>query len=145
MTSGAKKILIVDDDTDFVEAVSSFLESKDYSVFKAHDGQEALKLAKMEHPDLVIMDVMMTERTEGFFVIQEIRRTPDLAKVPVIVLSSLWSSDTDFKIAPGSDWLGHDKFLPKPVDMSELLDEIRLCINDDSKTGKSEDKEEAES
>lgn len=140
MTSEVKKILIVDDDADFVEAVSSFLSSKDYSVLKAQDGQEGLKLAKMEHPDLIIMDIMMTERTEGFFIIHDIRRTPELEKVPILVLSSLWSSVIDFEIPPGSDWLGHDTYLPKPVDMTELLHEIRLRTGEEAGGGKSSGK-----
>lgn len=131
MSSGSKKILIVDDDTDFIESVSSFLEEHEYSVLKAYNGQDGFKLAQMEQPDLIIMDIMMTERTEGFFTIQEIRRTPGLNNVPILVLSSLWSAISDIHIPPGSEWLSHDRFLPKPVDLNELLSEIRREVEDD--------------
>jgi len=145
MTSESRKILIVDDDADFLEAVSSFLESRNYSVLRARDGHEGLKLAKLEHPDLIIMDIMMTERTEGFFAIHDIRRTPELEEVPILVLSSLWVGVTDFDIPPGSDWLGHDTYLPKPVDMNELLREIRLRTGEDAGDDKSAGKGSEES
>ena len=125
MTSGAGKILIVDDDRDFVEAVSAFLEAHGYEVLKARDGKEGLKLAKIAHPDLIIMDIVMNERTEGFFTVQEIRRTAELKTVPIFVLSSLYSQVTDFGIPPDSGWLAHDEFLTKPVDLPELLAKIQ--------------------
>ena len=125
MTSGTRKILIVDDDCDFVEAVSAFLEAHGYEVVKARDGKEGLKLAKLAHPDLIIMDIVMNERTEGFFTVQEIRRTAELETVPIFVLSSLYSQVTDFGIPPDSGWLAHDEFLTKPVDLPELLAKIQ--------------------
>lgn len=130
MSSEAKRILIVDDDSDFLESVSSFLEANGYSVLRALNGQDGFKLAKMEHPDLIIMDIIMTERTEGFFAIQEIRHVPELKSVPIFVLSSIYSSATDFRIPPDAAWLGHDEFLSKPVAPHELLDKIRKRIGD---------------
>jgi CheY-like chemotaxis protein len=123
-----QKILMVDDDADFVEAVSSFLEAHGCKVLKARDGREGLKLAKIERPDLIIMDVMMNERTEGFFAVQEIRRTPELKSVPVFVLSSIYQQIPDFRIAPDAGWLAHDQFFSKPVNMPELLEKIRQFI-----------------
>lgn len=134
MSSRAKRILVVDDDSDFVESISSFLEANGYSVLKAPDGRVGLKLAKMERPDLIIMDIIMTERTEGFFTIQEIRRVPELKAVPIFVLSSIYSSASDFRIQPDSAWLGHDEFLSKPVDPPELLKKIRQRIGDSGRT-----------
>jgi len=134
MTSGARKILIVDDDRDFVEAVSAFLEAHDCVVLKACDGREGLKLAKMERPDLIIMDIIMNERTEGFFTVQEIRRTAELKTVPIFILSSLYSRLTDFGIPPDSGWLAHDAFFSKPVDMPELLEKIRQRIGGHDRT-----------
>jgi DNA-binding response OmpR family regulator len=125
MTSEAEKILIVDDDRDFVEAVATFLEAHDYVVLKAYDGREGLKLAKVELPDLILMDVIMKERTEGFFTVQEMRRVPALKKVPIFIVSSLYSQVPDFRISPQSSWLAHDDFLPKPLDMAELLGKIQ--------------------
>jgi len=128
MTSSSKKILIVDDDADFAEAVSFFLESHGYTALKARDGAEGLRLAKMERPALIIMDIIMTERTEGFFTVQEIRRTPELEDVPVFVATSLYSKVADFRVSPESGWIGHDEFFSKPVDLPRLLEKIRQYI-----------------
>lgn len=128
MTSPEKRILIVDDDRDFVEAVSCFLEANHFTVLKAHDGAEGVKLAKMERPDLVLMDIMMDERTEGFFTIQEMRRAAELKGIPIFVLSALYTKLPEFETAPDSAWLAHDEFLSKPVDLAQLLEKIRRRI-----------------
>lgn len=144
MTSGKKRILIVDDDADFAEAVSFFLEENGYRVLKARDGREGLKLAKMERPDLIIMDIVMNERTEGFFTVQELRRTVELKDVPIFVLSSLYSQISDFRVAPDSGWLGHDEFFSKPADMPQLLEKIRRRIGGPDQAGGSPSNREAE-
>ena len=130
MSSPAKKILIVDDDPDFAEAVSSYLEAQDYVVVRAREGREGVKVAKMERPDLIIMDIVMNERTEGFFTVQELRRTAELKTVPIFVLSSLYSRLTDFGVPPDSGWLAHDEFFSKPVDMPALVEKIRQRIGE---------------
>jgi two-component system alkaline phosphatase synthesis response regulator PhoP len=124
-----QKILIVDDDADVVESVASFLEANGYQVLKAHNGREGLKQAKLERPDLIIMDIMMNERTEGFFTVQAIRHTPGLESVPIFVLSSLYEQIPAFRIPPDSGWLAHDQFFPKPANMPELLEKIRQFLN----------------
>jgi len=60
-----KKILIVDDDRDYVSAIRSLLESAGYRVRTASNGREGVQLARVFQPDLILLDVMMTERTEG--------------------------------------------------------------------------------
>lgn len=123
-----KTILIVDDDIDYLESMSVFLRSNGFRTLKAKDGVEGLKLARMESPDLIIMDIVMNERTEGFFTIQEMRRDSRLKTVPIFVLSSLYASDRAFKIQPEAGWLAHDEFISKPPDMSVLLAKIKEHI-----------------
>ena len=125
-----KRILIVDDDADFAEAISSLLEANGYQVFHAPNGDEGLKLAKAEHPDLILMDVMMRERTEGFFTVQEMRRTPGVKETPIFVLTSIYSQVPGFRITPEASWLAHDAFFAKPVNPPELLDKIRQTLVD---------------
>ena len=120
-----KRILIVDDDRDFAEAVGCFLEANRFTVFKAHDGKEGLKLAKLQRPDLILMDIMMDERTEGLFTVQELRRDAGLRNIPVFVVSALYSEVPEFQVAPDKAWTGHDEFVRKPVNMPELLGLIR--------------------
>jgi two-component system alkaline phosphatase synthesis response regulator PhoP len=128
MTTTEKTVLIVDDDADFVESLSSFLEMQHFNVLTARNGAEGLRIARSAHPDLILMDIMMGERTEGFFTIQEIRSIEELEHIPIFVLSSLYSLIPEFGISPDSSWLAHDHFLPKPVDMEELLDKIHARI-----------------
>jgi DNA-binding response OmpR family regulator len=123
-----QRILLVDDDGDFAEAVGAFLEANGFRVRKARDGREALRMAAMETPDLVIMDIVMNERTEGLFAIQEMRRSAALRNVPVFVLTSLYSALPEFQIAPDSAWMAHDEFFSKPVDPTELLARIRRRV-----------------
>ena len=123
-----KRVLIVDDDQDFVEVVAGFLEVNHYAVLKAYSGAEGVSLAKLERPHLILMDVMMNERTEGFFAIQEIRRTPELKGVPIFVVSALCGRLPDLQIPEGGSWLAHDLFLPKPVDMEHLIEKVRQRI-----------------
>ena len=63
MTPAAKRILIVDDDRDFVEATQAFLEANGFTVLRAHNGRDGVKLARMERPDLILMDIMMVVLT----------------------------------------------------------------------------------
>jgi CheY-like chemotaxis protein len=125
MNPSGKTILIIDDDADFAEALATALQAAGFRVLRARDGHQGLKLAKLEAPDLVLMDIIMSERTEGFFTIQEFRRTPSLAAIPIFVLSSLYEQVADFQVAPEAGWLAHDAFFPKPVKPEELVRAIR--------------------
>jgi DNA-binding response OmpR family regulator len=116
---------MVDDDQDFVEAIACFLEAHGFTILRAHNGKEGVRLAKVEKPDLILMDIMMGERTEGFFAIHEIRREPELERTPIFVLSSFCSRLPDFEIPVAGGWLAHDMFFPKPVNTAHLLEKIR--------------------
>ena len=95
------------------------------SVFEASDGEEGLRVAIAQRPDVIIMDIMMNERTEGLFAVQRIRRTPELERTAVFVVSSLYSHVAHLSISPERAWMGHDEFFAKPVDMYSLLKKIR--------------------
>ncbi len=126
--SNPKKVLIIDDDPDFVSALEALLQSSGYEVIAAVNGKEGLQLAKTRQPDLILLDVMMTERTEGFFTLQEIRRTPGLKETPVIVISSIYAEQPIFRVSPEAGWLPANLFLPKPVDPARLLEEARKLL-----------------
>lgn len=126
--SDAKRILVIDDDDDFRASVRVLLESAGYSVLEECDGAAGLLTAQASAPDLVLLDVMMRERTEGFFVLQEIRRTPRLAGLPVIVSSSLYSEHPFFRVREDAGWMPADLFLPKPLRPQQLLDEVARLL-----------------
>lgn len=121
---GSKTVLVIDDEVDFVRSVASLLEGAGYRVLGAHDSQEGMRLALLERPDLIILDVMITERTEGFFTLQALRHTPELKAVPVIVISSIYTEYPGFGVRPEADWLPADLFLAKPVDPERLIREV---------------------
>ncbi len=122
--SEQKKILVVDDDEDFTAAISTLLERNGYAAHSAHSGREGIEQAKKLRPDLILLDVMMAERTEGFFTIQHMRSIPELKHVPVIMLSSIYSSEPSMRVQPDPAWLPCDLFLRKPVAPEVLLKEI---------------------
>jgi DNA-binding response OmpR family regulator len=124
-----KKILIVDDDIDFVNSVQELLENENYLVIKAFDGKEGLDLAIKEHPDLMILDVMMTHNTEGFEVSREITKIPDLNQMYVILLTGITKEmNLPFKFEPDESLLPVSIVLEKPVAPNKLLDEIKERI-----------------
>ncbi len=122
--SESKTVLIIDDDSDFVKAIQALLESSGYKVRSASSGRDGLELAKAIEPNLVLLDIMMSERTEGFFVLQEMRRVQVLSQTPVIVLSSIYSDEPAFRVDPEAGWLPANLFLAKPVEPARLLTEV---------------------
>ena len=92
------KILVVDDEPAIRELAEDLLTSAGYNVLTARDGEQALRLVYDEHPDLILLDLMLPKMT-GFHVLQEIKRNPRLGKIPILILSVLVSGDnTDASI-----------------------------------------------
>ncbi len=133
--SKSKAVLIIDDDSDFVKSIQALLESSGYCVRSAGNGREGLKLAKSIQPDLILLDVMMSERTEGFFVLQEMCRTQELSRTPVIVMSSIYSDEPAFRVDPEAGWLPANLFLAKPVEPARLLAEAMRLTGESSEKG----------
>ena len=119
---GNQKILIIDDDVDLVEANKIVLEANSYKVFTAYNGQEGMDRFKEVLPDLVILDVSMERRDEGFYVCQRIRSCPEIGQVPIIMITAIHQS-TKFRFSPDTDenYLPADEFLDKPVNPSTLV------------------------
>lgn len=119
------RILIVDDDNDFRASVGSFLRSHGMDVIEANNGDDGVRLAQSERPDLVVMDIMMTERTEGLFAVRRLRRTEGVEKTPVFVVSSLYTDVAGVSVSPEREWMAHDEFFPKPLDFDRFLEKVR--------------------
>lgn len=127
MTSAKKRrILLVDDDRDFVQSTCDLLEAEGYEVLSAHDGESGLQTAIREKPDLMLLDVMMATNTEGFEVSRKIPQTPELANMPVIMLTGVRRALTlPFEFEPDATWLPVNEILEKPVTPRNLLEAIR--------------------
>ncbi|RKY82058.1 response regulator [candidate division KSB1 bacterium] len=125
----SKKILLIDDDSDFVNANKLLLEKNGFEVVTAFDGEEGLKKAEVENPDLIVLDVMMKTGTEGFHVAKQIREIESLKETPVIMLSGI-RRDLDMKwdFEPDERFLPVTEFLEKPLSPQNLLEKIRQLI-----------------
>jgi two-component system alkaline phosphatase synthesis response regulator PhoP len=124
----ASKILLVDDDRDFVEATRIVLESAPYNVAVAYDGDEALRKVKEVDPDLIILDIIMPEQ-HGFKVCEALKSDPELSQIPVIMLTSLSQQmgETAFSLSDGM-MLEADDYVDKPVAPEELLRRVKKFL-----------------
>ncbi len=124
----SKKILLVDDDPDMVEAVATILESKRYRVAAAYGGIEGLEKAKTENPDLIVLDVMMPDK-DGYTVCKELKADPELSKIPVLLLTAVVSHipTTRYTQQMGIETEADD-YLDKPVEPKELVKRIETLL-----------------
>lgn len=115
------RILVIDDDPVFVESMKTILESKDYQVLTAFDGDIGLQKVREEKPDLVLLDIIMPTQ-DGFHVCEEIKKDPQLADIPVVMLTSFAQKkgETDIPVSAGLE-LEAEGYIDKPVAPEELL------------------------
>lgn len=117
-----KKILIVDDDFEIIEAVRYALEGAGFEVVIARDGNQGLALAERENPDLMILDMMMPKRS-GFLVLEKLRRLRD-EPLPVIMITGNEGS----RHKAYAELLGVSDYLRKPFAMDRLLDAVEKLL-----------------
>jgi DNA-binding response OmpR family regulator len=124
------KILLVDDDPDVLKAISEILESRDYRVVTARDGEQALKKLKDEQPDLMILDLLMP-RMDGFAVCKELQDPSwsEYSDMPVLILTAVaeGASRRRYQLETGRT-LDVDDYIEKPVDMYTLLDRVAKLL-----------------
>jgi len=121
----AKRVLMIDDDQEFVEAITNILDAKGYDVVSANDGKEGVAKAKKEKPDIILLDVMMTTKSEGFDVAREMHKDANLKETPVVMLTGIKKEmNLPFGFEPDEDWLPVKAVLEKPVKPEVLLKTI---------------------
>ncbi len=115
------KILLVDDDIDFVEATKVILESKPYEVIVAYNGDEGLRKAREEKPDLILLDVIMPVK-DGFTAAEQLKKDPQLGKIPTLMLTAfaVKGIETSIPVSRGFTLEAED-YIDKPVSPKELL------------------------
>ncbi len=124
-----KRILVVDDDVDYVESTKGLLEAHGFEVMCAYDGEEGLKLAEREKPDLMILDVMMASSTEGFEVARKIPENPALKGMPVIMVTGIRREmKLTYGFEPDSSWLPVNRVLEKPVEPAKLMATVKQAL-----------------
>ena len=128
------KIMIVDDDADFICVVKTILESEQYIVVTAGDKTEGMEKIMVEKPDLAILDVMMEVWNDGFEMSRQLKRDTRFKNMPVLMLTAVEKkTGIDFKSAAGDPlWLPVDAFLNKPVEPDVLLSEVKILLSKNS-------------
>ena len=126
------KILLVDDDIDFVEATKIILENKPYEVIVARDGDEGIRRAREEHPDLILLDIIMPIK-DGFTAAEQLKKDPQLRKIPTLMLTSFSTKGTETSIPVSRGFtLEAEDYIDKPVSPEELLARVEKYLK---KTG----------
>jgi DNA-binding response OmpR family regulator len=123
-----KKILIIEDELDFCAAVKLLLESNGYSVIQARDGLTGLMMARKEHPDLVLLDLLLP-KLDGFKILRFLKFDDKYKKIPIIIISAMASMQSRNQ---GLE-LGADDYLIKPFKSEDLLNSIKKFLVHKSK------------
>ncbi|HAH07877.1 MAG TPA: response regulator [Elusimicrobia bacterium] len=123
MHKGQAKVLIIDDDKDFVEATRLVLASGGYDVAWAGGTEEGMRRLEQEKPDLLILDMMMEGKGAGFVLSRRIRKDARFKSLPILMLTGM-REQTGFSF-PGKDkdsqFLPVDDFAEKPIKPQDLL------------------------
>jgi DNA-binding response OmpR family regulator len=117
------KILVVDDERGIVSTLKISLESDNYIVIEAYTGDGAIRKARKEAPDLILLDIMLPDMT-GYEICNRIRKDPLTKSIPVIMLTGM--SGAADKMA-GLD-LGADDYITKPFDLNEIKVKIHNAL-----------------
>jgi two-component system alkaline phosphatase synthesis response regulator PhoP len=126
-----KTILLVDDDQAFVESNKDLLEAYGYDILTAYDGASGFEIARTEHPDLMVLDVMITYDTEGFEIARKIREMPELDKMKVLLVSGIAKvKNLPFTLESVKGWLPVDRVLEKPIDPARFIAEIEKLLKE---------------
>jgi formate transporter len=123
----ALKVLVVDDDPDFIDLTDMILTKEGYEVSSAANGHQALQAMRAERPDLVLLDVMMATPLEGVSVARKMSGDPTLKDVPIIMVSSIDSSQ-HADLLPDDMHIPTDAWISKPLDPDDLLRTIRRFL-----------------
>jgi CheY-like chemotaxis protein len=130
MSEPTATILMIDDDPDFVDFTTSYLEANGYKVETAFEGEEGLKKAGEVKPNLILLDVMMETRTEGFKVARELSENEQLRDIPIIMMTGIKTDmNLPFGFEPDDDWLPVTEYMEKPIDPAKLVNTISRMLD----------------
>jgi CheY-like chemotaxis protein len=121
------KILVVDDDRDFVHIIRTILQAEGYQVSTAANGDQALEMMREDKPDLVLLDVMMSTTLEGVSVSKELESDPKLKEVPIVMVSSIATTEYASEF-PDEERIPIEAWLSKPIQPSVLLKTVQRFL-----------------
>ncbi len=119
------RILLVDDDVDFIDLNKAVLENQGYQVSTAFSSREALDKVKFERPDLIVLDLMMEKHDSGFTFAKTIKADPLYREIPILMLTAV-ASETGFDFSQEMDgyWMKTDDYAAKPLLPDELVKKV---------------------
>ncbi len=123
-----KKILLIDDDQDFLMATKLILEKSGYEVSQAENGKSGIEMIQSVAPDLAIVDMMMETWGEGFNVISEVRSMERGKTLPLIILSGVDLQGPYQSFEPSDEFPKVDLILHKPVKADDLIHHIESLL-----------------
>ncbi len=120
-------VLLVDDDPVFVDAVAAVLRTR-FDVVTAADGEEALVRLAERRPSVIVLDIMMTYQSEGYDLASTLKKNPETASIPILILTGV---DKTFELRSRMEgsWVEVDHFMAKPPDFQKLLDALQRLID----------------
>lgn len=131
MTENRKKILIIDDDQDYADALKIILENQGYEVKHSNNIRDGRVSVESDSPDLIILDVMMDRHTDGFDLCSDLKNDSACRMIPILMVTAV-TEKTGFKFSPKTDgeYCLADDYIPKPVPVSDLLSRVNKLIQE---------------
>lgn len=121
------KILIVDDDPDFVTATRIVLEKNGHTVISADSGETGYQRARVELPDLVILDVIMDTVLDGVSTSQRMHDDPQVSEIPILMVTSI--ANTDYaELFPTDEYIHINAFMSKPISAEGLMRQVNRYL-----------------
>ena len=121
----AQNVLLIDDDVDFREAITTLLEAKGYGVLTAGTGSEGFALARQQQPQLVLLDMMMERRTEGLETVRQFQSDSATRDIPIILVTGIKRDmNMAFGLEPDEQTLPVKAVLEKPVKPEKILQAV---------------------
>lgn len=123
------KILIIDDDPNFVEATKAILENKSYEVVAAYNKNEGMEKINSERPDLILLDIMMEKLDDGFNICYKLKHDPELKKIQVLAISAITEkTGLKFSSETNGEYFEADDYVEKPVKADDLLERVENLL-----------------
>ena len=121
------KILIIDEDPDFVEATRIVLQQHGHEILSAADGDEGVQAVRSSKPDLVILDVIMSSILDGLHVSQQLQEDPEHKDIPIIMVTSI--ANTDYAaLFPTDEHVHINAFMTKPISPVQLVAQVNKLL-----------------
>jgi CheY-like chemotaxis protein len=122
------KILIVDDDPDFLNATQIVLEKEGHQILCAKSGKEGFQVAKSDQPDIIILDVMMDSVLDGVSMSQQIHDDDSTKDIPIVMVTSI--ANTDYaELFPTDEYIHIRAFMSKPIDPKKLIKQVNKLLS----------------